>query len=81
MDSAPAPFRHPDWYAPGMAFDHPQHAFALRVGRQAGGVSGNDWPRVEAALREVWVVLDGGQTWEQARPAVYHGWLQAKREG
>ena len=81
MNSDQAPPCHPDWYVPGMAFDQPHHAFALRVGRQAGGVSGNEWPRVEAALHAVWVVLDQGQTWEQARPAVYHCCLQAKREG
>lgn len=72
---------HPAWYTADTPFHHPRYAFALRVGRQAGTVSGNDWQRVEAALHEVWVVLHGGLTWEEARPAVYHGWLQSKRAG
>ena len=70
---------HPDWYAPGADFGHARFALALRVGHQTAKVSGNDWPRVESVLCDVWVVLHEGLTWEQARPAVYHGWLRARR--
>ena len=69
----------PAWYDPDGGFSDPRFAFALRVGHQAGSVSSNDWQRVEAALQPVWVVLHEGLTWEQARPAVYHGWLSVKR--
>lgn len=78
-DDQPLEALAPDWYDPRMDFEAAQYAFAMRVGLQAGGVSGNDWQRVESALRDVWLVLHEGLTWEQARPAVYHGWLQAKR--
>lgn len=68
----------PDWYDAGSEFDDARYALALRIGHQAGSVSSN-WQRVESVLREVWVVLHEGLTWEQARPAIYHGWLQVKR--
>ena len=69
----------PAWYDPEGNFSDTRFAFALRVGHQAATVSSNDWQRVEAALQAVWVVLHEGLTWEQARPAVYHGWLSVKR--
>lgn len=69
----------PAWYDPDGDFSDARFGFALRVGRQAGSVSSNEWQRVEAALQGVWVVLHEGLTWEQARPAVYHGWLEVKR--
>jgi len=68
---------HPDWYDPHADFDHPRYAFALRVGTRAAAIS-SDWTRVEAALTAVWVVLDEGLTWEQARAAIYHGWHRMK---
>ena len=69
----------PAWYDPDGDFSEARFVFALRVGHQAGTVSSNDWQRVEAALEGVWVVLHEGLDWEQARPAVYHGWLKVKR--
>lgn len=80
MTTPPLPDEnHPAWYDAERDFGEARYAFALRVGQQAAGVSSNDWQRVEAALSEVWVVLHEGLTWEQARPAVYHGWIRAKR--
>ena len=69
----------PDWYDPDTDFDEMRFAFALRVGQQMATVSQNDWSRVESVLHDVWLVLHEGLTWEQARPAVYHGWLKVKR--
>ena len=69
---------HPDWYHPDMDFDHPRYAFALRVGERVAVVSSDDWPRVEAVLMAVWVVMDEGLTWEQARAAIYHSWHRMK---
>jgi hypothetical protein len=74
----PLPASTPDWYDPDTEFCDPRYALALRIGNQAGSVSSN-WHRVESVLRDVWVVLHEGLTWEQARPAIYHGWLQVKR--
>ena len=68
----------PPWYDPDGDFSDARLAFAVRVGRQAGTVSSNEWERVENALQSVWLVLHEGLTWEQARPAVYHGWLRVK---
>lgn len=70
---------HPDWYDPQADFGDARFALALRVGQQAANVGGNDWHRVESVLRDVWIVLHEGLTWEQARSAVYHGWLRAGR--
>ena len=69
---------HPEWYDPRMDFDHPRYAFALRVGKRVATVSSDDWPRVEAVLMAVWVVMDEGLTWEEARAAIHHGWRQMK---
>jgi hypothetical protein len=41
-------------------------------------VSSDDWPRVESVLMAVWVVMDEGLTWEQARAAIYHSWHRMK---
>ena len=79
MTTDPHGTSSPAWYDPDGNFSDARFAFALRVGHQAGSVSSNDWQRVEAALQPVWVVLHEGLTWEQARPAVYHGWLSVKR--
>jgi hypothetical protein len=72
------PIRHPDWYDPATDFDHPRYAFALRVGSRVASVSSDDWPRVESVLMAVWVVMDEGLTWEQARAAIYHSWHRMK---
>ena len=71
--------QHPDWYDAAADFAHPRYAFALRVGSGVAAVSGDDWTRVEETLMTMWVILHEGQSWNDARPAVYHSWLQAKR--
>ena len=70
--------QHPAWYDPDTNFEDPRYAFALRVGGRVASVSSDDWPRVEAVLMAVWVVMDQGLTWEEARPAIYHCWHQVK---
>jgi hypothetical protein len=70
--------QHPAWYDPDTNFGHPRYAFALRVGDRVASVSSDDWPRVESVLMAVWVVMDQGLTWEDARPAIYHAWRRMK---
>ena len=69
-------FPHPQWYDPRMDYAHARFGFALRIGSGAAAVS-NDWGLIESILRVHWLVVHEGLTWEEARPAVYHGWLAA----
>ena len=70
---------HPDWYDPNEDFEHPRFAFALRVGGIVAGVGSHDWSQIERIIGGLWLSLPGGVAWEEARPAVYHSWLMAKR--
>ena len=71
---------HPHWYDPRVDFGHARYGFACRIGCGAAAVS-DDWGRIEAILQVHWLVVHDGLTWEEARPAVYHGWLTAKVAG
>lgn len=69
---------HPDWYDGNADFGDARYAFALRVGSRLADVSSDEWPRVEAVLMAMWVILHEGMSWDEARPAVYHTWVKAK---
>jgi hypothetical protein len=68
---------HPAWYHPHTDFGQSRYGFACRIGWGAAAVS-DDWGRIEAILQGHWLVVHGGLTWEEARPAIYHSWLVAK---
>ena len=71
--------QHPEWYDLGADFEHPRYEFALRIGGIIAGVSSHGWERVERIIGGLWLALPDGLAWEEARPAVYHAWLIAKR--
>lgn len=73
----PFALQHPQWYEPRADYGQPRYFFACRVGLGAAAAS-DDWSRIETILQGQWLVVDGGLTWEEARPAVYHSWLVAR---
>ncbi|HVI25419.1 MAG TPA: hypothetical protein VM576_04405 [Xanthomonadaceae bacterium] len=70
---------HPSWYDPALDYDSPQFFFACRIGAGAAAASSADWRDLEPMVASLWLVVSGGLTWEEARPAVYHGWCMARR--
>jgi hypothetical protein len=76
MSDHPVP--HPSWYDPGFDFGGPPYLFACRIGADAAAVSSAEWRDLEPMIASLWLVVSGGLTWEEARPAVYHGWLLAR---
>lgn len=70
---------HPAWYDPARDYGRPHYLFACRIGAGAAAASSADWRDLEPMIASLWLVVSGGLTWEEARPAVYHGWCMARR--
>ena len=56
-----------------------RYAFARRLGEAAGPISSDNWREVQPLFEDLWIGGEGELTWEEARPAIYHGWRSVKR--